>query len=482
MQYTKLWVNGEWVVGTRSETLVNPHTGKPLAEVGYASPEQAKQAIEVAAKAFVSFRTVPAHERARILRSVADALANRREEAARLIAQEAAKPITAARIEVDRTIQTYLFSAEAARDIRGETIPMDAAPRGEHHTAFTKKCPIGVVSAITPFNFPMNLVAHKVGPAIAAGNTVVLKPAEQTPLSGLLLAELFADAGLPSGVLNIIPGSGAELGEVLTTHKDVSFVTFTGSPRVGKLIRAQAGLRKVTLELGSNSPLLIDEGFSSSELDRIAKEATSGAFSYNGQVCISIQRIYVMKGVYEAFVSRLVAYASTLKVGNPLDEQTDISALVNQAAANRLQAWIQHAVASGARIELGGTFEGNVLCPTVLSGVPNDAELNCEEAFGPVVSVTPVESWDEAIKRANNSKFGLNAGAFTKDVERAFQAAEEIEAGGVLINQIPTYRVDHMPYGGIKDSGIGREGVKFAMEDMMDIKLILFRTNVYTPE
>jgi len=482
MKQTQLWIGGQWVGGERLEALKNPHTGETIAEVGYASVEQATQAIEAAAAAFLTFRKFPAHKRAEILRRVADAIAARREEAAQIIAMEAAKPIRAARAEVDRTVQTYLFSAEAARDIRSETIPMDAAPNGEHHTAYTTKIPLGVVSAITPFNFPMNLVAHKVGPAIAAGNTVVLKPAEQTPLSALFLIQIFKDAGLPDGVLNVIPGSGAELGEILTTHPDVSFVTFTGSPRVGKLIRAQAGLRKVTLELGSNSPLLIDNGFSDAELDAIAGQAVSGAFSYNGQVCISIQRIYVQQNVYDAFVARLVRRTQQLQVGDPLAEETDICALINKAAADRLRTWLDNAVRDGAKVEAGGTFTGNVMLPTILSKVPVDTELNCEEAFGPIVLVTPVDNWEHAVRLANASKYGLNAGAFTKDVEHAFYAAEELAAGGVLINQIPTYRVDQMPYGGIKDSGSGREGVRYAMEDMMDIKLVLFRHQVYTPQ
>ncbi len=482
MRQTQLWIAGRWVDAQRLVRLDNPHTGEAIAEIGYASAAQAGLAVEAAARAFESFRETPIHERAAILYRVAQIVEQRAEEAARIIAEEAAKPMKAARAEIRRTVQTYELSAEAAKNLYGEVIPMDAAPRGEDHTAYVVRCPLGVVSAITPFNFPFNLVAHKVGPAIAAGNAIVLKPAEKTPLSSLFLADVFREAGLPPGVLNIIPGDGKELGDVLTTHEQVAFITFTGSPRVGKIIRAQAGLRKVTLELGSNSPLLVDRGFGPRDLDRIAAETAKGAFAYNGQVCISIQRVYVHSSVYEEFVRCLTQHASRLKIGNPLDEDTDISALINGDSADRLKAWLDRAVAGGATVRCGGTFDGHIMHPTVLTDVSADAELNCEEAFGPVVTVAPFEAWEDAIQMANRSKFGLNAGAFTKDIQRAFQAAKQIQSGGVLINEIPTFRVDQMPYGGVKESGVGREGVRYAMEDMMDLKLISFRTGFYEEE
>lgn len=419
-----------------------------------------------------------AHQRADILTRAANLLLERAEEAVRIIALEAGKPVKTARGEISRTVQTYLFAGEAAKQLSGETIPMDAAPRGENHIAFTQRRPLGVVSAITPFNFPFNLVAHKVGPAIAAGNTIVLKPAEQTPLSALFLAELFAEAGLPAGVLNIVLGYGHELSEALTTHPDVKFITFTGSPRVGRIIRQQAGLRRVTLELGANSPLLVDSGLNDTELDKIAFETAIGGFAYNGQACISVQRVFVHEDVFDTFTSLLAKHANQLKVGDPLDEDTDISALINENAAQRLASWLKEAVDAGATIHAGGTMENNVMRPTVVTGVPSEAALRCEEAFGPIVSVTPFHSWDEAIFLANESKFGLHAGVFTKHIERAWQAAEELESGGVLINQVPTFRLDHMPYGGVKESGIGREGIKYALEDMTELKVIGFRTGV----
>ncbi len=479
MKQTKLWMADKWVEPDRYVPLNNPHTGEVIAEIGYASVKQAKEAIETAATSFESFRDTPIYERADILFKVAQIIGERKEEAAQIIAKESAKPIKAARNEIDRTVQTYQLSAEAAKNMHGEVIPMDAVPHGENHTAYVVRHPLGVVSAITPFNFPFNLVAHKVGPSIAAGNAMVLKPAEKTPLSSLFLAEVFQEAGLPAGVLNIIPGDGKELSEVLTTHEKVSFITFTGSPRVGKLIRAQAGLRKVTLELGSNSPLLIDQGFSEADLDKIAQQTTTGAFSYNGQVCISIQRIYVHTSLFEPFVQRLVTHVKGLKIGDPMEEDTDISALINEDSAKRLKSWVEQAVGAGAKIRVGGTFDKTIMYPTVLTDVPREAELNDQEAFGPVVSVTPFEKWEDAIRMANDSKFGLNAGAFTKDIQRALKAAKELQTGGVLINEIPTFRVDQMPYGGVKESGVGREGVRYAMEDMMDLKLVSFKTGVY---
>lgn len=476
---TQLWINGEWVPGARLVPLVDPYSDDEIASVGYASVAQVSDAIAAAHRAFLSFRNTPAWERANILRSVATLIADRRDELIDTIARESGKPLKAARMEVDRTVETYRFAAEAARDIRGESIALDAAPRGERHSAYTVYRPVGVVSAITPFNFPMNLVAHKVGPAIAAGNTIVLKPAEQTPLSALVLAGLFKDAGLPDGVLNIIPGDGKELSEMLTTHPNVAYITFTGSPRVGASIRAQAGLRKVTLELGSNSPLLVDEGFTDAELDQIAAETVAGSFSYNGQVCISIQRVYVHRSLLDAFTARVAKGAKKLKIGKPIDDETDITVLINQAAADRLASWLAAAVAGGAKVVTGGRIDGRVMEPTVLTDVPEDAELMTEEAFGPVLIIAPFDTWHEAMELANRSKYGLNAGAFTKHVDRALQATEQLEAGAVLINQVPTFRVDHMPYGGVKESGVGREGVRYAMLDMMDVKLIAFRSGVF---
>ncbi|WNC13894.1 aldehyde dehydrogenase family protein [Brevibacillus brevis] len=469
MDKRHLWINGKWVEGEKYEPLHSPYTGEVLAHIAQATIEDAKKAIEGAHAAFQAFKDRPAYERAQILANAVHLLEQRKEEAARIIASEAAKPIKAARMEIVRTIQTYQFAAEEAKRIYGERIPMDAAVGGENRIGFTMRVPMGVVSAITPFNFPFNLVAHKVGPAIAAGNTIVLKPAEKTPLSALFLAELFQEAGLPDGVLQIIPGLGPELGPVLNTHPYVKNITFTGSPRVGKEIRKLAEFRKVTLELGSNSALIVDEGI---DADAIMDRVVEGAFSYNGQVCISIQRIYVHRSLYETFLKKLVARTKQLVIGSPFDEKTDVTAVINKDSLERLASWIEEAVQMGAKVECGGEVQGPVMTPAVLTAVPHQAKVIQEEVFGPIVSVMPFESMEDAIRLVNDSRYGLNAGVYTRDIHRAFVCVHEIETGGVLINDIPTYRLDHMPYGGIKDSGTGREGVKFAVTEMMEEKFV----------
>lgn len=469
MDKRHLWIDGKWVEGEKYEPLHSPYTGEVLAHIAQATIEDAKKAIEGAHAAFQAFKDRPAYERAQILANAVHLLEQRKEEAARIIASEAAKPIKAARMEIVRTIQTYQFAAEEAKRIYGERIPMDAAVGGENRIGFTMRVPMGVVSAITPFNFPFNLVAHKVGPAIAAGNTIVLKPAEKTPLSALFLAELFQEAGLPDGVLQIIPGLGPELGPVLNTHPYVKNITFTGSPRVGKEIRKLAEFRKVTLELGSNSALIVDEGI---DADAIMDRVVEGAFSYNGQVCISIQRIYVHRSLYETFLKKLVARTKQLVIGSPFDENTDVTAVINKDSLERLASWIAEAVQMGAKVECGGEVQGPVMTPAVLTAVPHQAKVIQEEVFGPIVSVMPFESMEDAIRLVNDSRYGLNAGVYTRDIHRAFVCVHEIETGGVLINDIPTYRLDHMPYGGIKDSGTGREGVKFAVTEMMEEKFV----------
>ncbi|RNB77003.1 aldehyde dehydrogenase family protein [Brevibacillus fluminis] len=466
-----LWINGKWEEGTRYEPLHAPQTGEVIAEIAQATEAEAKRAIEVAHEAFQQFRWMPAHQRAGILMKAVQLLEAKKEEAAQIIATEAAKPIKAARTELVRTIQTYQFAAEEAKRIYGERIPMDAAIGGEDRIGFTMRVPMGVVSAITPFNFPFNLVAHKVGPAIAAGNAIILKPAEKTPLSSLFLAELFQEAGLPDGVLNVVTGFGPDLGPVLNTHPHVKNITFTGSPRVGKEIRKLAEFRKVTLELGSNSALIIDEGV---DVGSIIGRVVEGSFSYNGQVCISIQRIYVHRSLYQTFLDQLVERTKQLVIGSPYDEKTDITAVITKDSLERLSSWIAEGVQAGAKVVYGGTVDGQVMTPAILTDVPHQAKLIQEEVFGPIVSVRPFDQIEEAVGWVNDSRYGLNAGVYTPDINHAFYCVNHIETGGVLINDIPTYRLDHMPYGGIKDSGTGREGVKFALMDMMEEKFVSF--------
>jgi acyl-CoA reductase-like NAD-dependent aldehyde dehydrogenase len=401
-------------------------------------------------------------------------LQERMEEAAEIIAVEAAKPITLARAEVARTIETYKFSAEEAKRIHGETIPLDAAPGGEGRVAYTVREPVGVVGAITPFNFPMNLVAHKVGPAIAAGNTIVLKPALQTPLSSLFLAELLEEAGLPAGALNVVTGSGKVVGEKIVTDPRVNMITFTGSPGVGIGIRNKAGLKRVALELGSNAAVIIDKGV---DIDRIISRCVTGAFSFQGQVCISLQRVYAHEEVYEAFVEKFVEATKLLKIGDPLDPTADLSALISAQDVQRTLDWIEEAKQGGAKVATGGKAEGNVLYPTVILEADTCLKVSCQEAFAPIVLINKVKSVEEAIELVNDSRFGLQAGIYTENVRTALDAAEKLHVGGVMLNDIPTFRVDHMPYGGVKESGMGREGVKFAVEEMTELKLIVWNRN-----
>lgn len=467
-----LFINGEWLEAKEYRPLYNPYNNELLAEVAFADSADVEMAIAAAEKARPVMAKMPAHERASILERLVELLKINEEECVRLLALEAAKPWTTAKAEVSRTIMTYKFAAEEARRIHGETIPMDAAPGGEDRISFTIRQPIGVVAAITPFNFPMNLVAHKVGPAIAAGNTIVLKPASQTPLTSLYLAVLLQEAGLPSGALNVITGYGSIVGERLIQDDRVKAITFTGSPAVGIGLRNKAGLKRVTLELGSNSALIVDKEI---DLDSIISRAVTGAFSFAGQVCISLQRVYVHEDLYEEFVEKFVEKTKSLKIGSPMELDTDVSALISPKDVERSLQWIEEAKRSGAVLAAGGHREGNIVYPTVLLQVDPKEKVSCQEVFAPIVLINKVSSVEEAIAYVNDSRFGLQAGIYTNNVFTALKAAEELEVGGVMINDIPTFRVDHMPYGGVKESGIGREGIKYAVEELTEMKLISFK-------
>lgn len=470
----ELWIGGSWREAKAYEELRSPYSGELLAEIALAEAEETKEAIAAAHAARQAMRALPSHERAAILERVAAALNARRDEAARLIATEAAKPIKYALAEVDRTVQTYKFSAEEAKRIHGETIALDAAPGGEGRLGYTKREPLGVIGAITPFNFPMNLVAHKVGPAIAAGNTVVLKPAEQTPLSALFIGELFHEAGLPAGALNIVTGYGHVAGEAIVTDERVAKLTFTGSPEVGKSIRAKAGLKRVTLELGSNAALIVDKDI---DVPKIIARCVMGAFSNQGQVCISLQRVYVHEAVFDTFARQFVESASRLRLGDPLDQDTDVSAMISEKEAQRALAWIEEAKAAGANVRLGGVIENGMLKPTVVTDAGDTLQVSCKEIFAPVVVLHKVGSMEEAFERVNDSRYGLQAGIYTSSLQMALRAADELQVGGVMINDIPTFRVDHMPYGGVKESGLGREGIRYAVEEMTELKLVVINRN-----
>ncbi|WP_449442918.1 aldehyde dehydrogenase family protein [Ureibacillus acetophenoni] len=473
MKETKLWINGKWIETENSYTLTSPYNGEPIANVAKASVSDVEKAIEGAHEAFQSFKKTTAYERAEILYKVVEIMRGRKQEFAEILAKEAGKPIAAGLAEIDRTIATYQFSAEAAKQATGETVPMDAAPGTKDRIGFTKRVPLGVVSAITPFNFPFNLVAHKLGPAVAVGNTVVLKPATQTPLSSLVMAEIFKEAGLPDGVLQIVTGSGSELSDTLVTHPLVKKVTFTGSVPVGLKIKEKVGLRKITLELGSNAALIIEP---STPIDKIVARCVGGAFGFSGQVCISLQRVYVHESIYDQFAERFVEETKKLKVGDPLDPSTDVSAMIHPKEVERMKQWIEEAKGQGAQVATGAEFTERWMSPTVMTNVKPDMKIVCLETFAPVVSLVPYKTLDEAIDLVNASDLGLNAGIYTNVLTDALKAADEIEAGAIVINDIPTFRIDNMPYGGVKNSGYGREGIKYALQEMTDLKFITIKT------
>lgn len=469
-----LYINGQWMEAKEYAPLYSPFSGELLAEIAQADGGDVDEAIKAAKAASKVMAKMPASQRALILEKAVAIMEARKEELAVILAQEAAKPLRTGRGEIARTIQTYKFAAEEAKRIHGETVPLDAAPGGEGRLAFTVRKPIGVVGAITPFNFPFNLVAHKVGPAIAAGNTVVLKPASQTPLSSLILADIFAEAGLPAGALNILPGKGAVVGEKLVGDSRIAAITFTGSPAVGIAMKNKAGLKRVTLELGSNSAVIIDHNVEITQA--LIDRCVMGAFSFSGQVCISLQRVYIHQSKYEEFLDKFKEATEKLVLGDPLKEETDMSSLISLKDHERMGAWVQEAVDAGAHVVTGGkAVTDRLYAPTILTNVGAHVSCSCQEVFGPIVVVTPFETIDEAIEAVNDSRFGLQAGIYTSDIHAAMRAAEELEVGGVMINDIPTFRVDNMPYGGVKDSGFGREGIKYAVEELTELKLIAIK-------
>jgi acyl-CoA reductase-like NAD-dependent aldehyde dehydrogenase len=401
---------------------------------------------------------------------VAELLRERREEFARTIAMEAGKPITTAGIELDRAVQTITFSALEARRLTGETVAMDAHPAGEGKAGLILRLPIGIVAAISPFNFPLNLVCHKVGPGFAAGCAVVLKPATATPLSALLLAELEQEAGLPPGWLNVVAGSSAEIGDVLIGDERVAALTFTGSGDVGWKLKERAPRKHVALELGNATPVIVE---ADADLEDAAARLAGNAFSFAGQSCISVQRIYVARDAYDAFLERFLPRVETLVVGDPADEQTDVGPLIDADAKDRVLEWIGE---SGGEILTGGDVtDDGLLRPTVIARPSPDAKVSCEEVFGPVCTVTPYGSLDEAIELANGTRYGLQAGIFTANVKSALAAARRLEFGGVTVNEAPTFRADQMPYGGVKDSGNTREGPAYAVRELTEERLIVLQ-------
>ena len=466
----RLLIGGEWVETGEWREVRSPYSGDVVGRVATGGAAEVRRALDAAEQALQN--PLPAHKRAEILVRVAAGLGRRHEEVARTISAEAGKPIKAARVEAARAMSTYTFAAVEARKLAGDMVPMDASQAGVGKLAFTLRRPRGIVGAISPFNFPLNLVAHKIAPALAAGCPVVLKPAGQTPLSAFLLAELETEAGLPPGWLNVIVGPASEIGDVLVEDDRVRVITFTGSGDVGWSIAERAPRKHVALELGNSTPAIVA---ADADVDGAAEKLAANAFSFAGQSCISVQRIYIENAAYDSFVEQLVRRVEALNVGDPADDDTDVGPVIDEDARTRILEWIDEARRGGAEVLTGGDLDDELIKPTVIAGAARDLKVSCEEVFGPVCTVNRVGSLDEAIELANSTRYGLQAGIFTASLESALRAAQELEFGGVTINEAPTFRADQMPYGGVKASGNTREGPAYAVRELTEERLVVLQ-------
>lgn len=464
-------INGKWKTTAKELPVINPFD-KSLVGVTYlCGTAELNEALESASVAFEVIKKYPSYKRAEILQKCVDGIKKRSEELARIIALEAGKPIKDARGEVARAGNTFQIALEESKRLGGEVLPLDISPGAEGRFAIIRRFPAGVVLGISPFNFPLNLVAHKIAPAMACACPIIIKPASKTPLSALLLGEIITEAGYADGAVNIVPSSGADAGKLLEDER-VKKLTFTGSADVGWRLKATAVKKKVTLELGGNAGVIIHDD---ADIDYAAKRCAQGAFSFAGQVCISVQRIYAHKKIFNEFTDKFVKICSSLRLGNPMDESTDIGPMIEPAALDKTDAWVNEAVQGGAKLLTGGKRRGACFEPTVLTGATPTMKVCSEEVFAPVVTLEPYESFEEAVSKVNQSRYGLQAGVFTKDMGRILFAYETIEAGGVIGNDIPTFRVDNMPYGGVKESGFGREGVRYAIEEMTELRLLALK-------
>jgi acyl-CoA reductase-like NAD-dependent aldehyde dehydrogenase len=465
-----IFLAGRWVDSPDLLPVTNPaDPDNPAGATYHATPEQYEEAVNAAVEAFEVTRKLPAYERGRILREISAGIKARREELGRIIALEAGKPIRDALVEVDRATLTFRLGAEEAERMTGELIPLDLMPASKDRVGITRRFPIGPIAAISPFNFPLNLAAHKLSPAIASGNSIVLKPPSKDPLTMLTVAEIVESAGVPAGAVSILPMT-RELGDRMVADERFKLLTFTGSPSVGWRMKERAGKKKVVLELGGNAGVIVDN---TANLDWAVKRILVGAYAYAGQVCISVQRMFVHEAVWDAFMEKFLAGVAGLKVGDPLDPTTDLGPMVDEHQASRTQRWVDEAVEMGGKVLAGGRANGTFFPPTVLTDVPDTAQVCSNEAFAPLVVAFPFKDMGEAIARVNDSMFGLQTGVFTNDLAGAWQAFGELEVGGVIVNDIPTYRIDHMPYGGVKDSGLGREGLRWSIEDMTELRIMV---------
>jgi acyl-CoA reductase-like NAD-dependent aldehyde dehydrogenase len=461
---------GRWVDSPDALVVANPaDPDNPAGATYHATEAQYEEAVNAAVAGFEETRHLPAYERGRVLRAISAGIAARREELGALICAEAGKPIRDSLVEVDRAILTFRLGAEEAERMVGEMIPLDLMPASKGRIGVTRRFPIGPIAGISPFNFPLNLAAHKLAPAIASGCSIVLKPPSKDPLTMLTVGEIVAEAGLPAGAVSILPMT-RELGDRMVEDDRFKLLSFTGSPSVGWRMKARAGKKKVVLELGGNAGVIIDK---TADLDWAVRRNLVGAFTYAGQVCISVQRMFIHEDVWDPFMSKFVEGARSLKVGDPADPETDLGPMVDAAAASRTQRWVDEAVALGGKVLLGGQSDGTYFQPTILTETPPTAQVCSNEAFAPLVVAFPFRDFDAAIAGVNDSMFGLQTGVFTNDLAHSWRAFEGLEVGGVMINEVPAYRIDHMPYGGVKDSGQGREGLRWAIEDMTEIRIMV---------
>jgi glyceraldehyde-3-phosphate dehydrogenase (NADP+) len=467
----KLLINGEWRSTAKELEVFSPYDGA-LAGVTYqGGPRELKEALDGAQSAFETLREWPAYKRATVIGAVVAGLRARTEEIAAVISMEAGKPVKDSRSEVGRAINTFQIALEETKRLEGSLMPLDLMEGSEGRFGLVKRFPVGPVLGITPFNFPLNLVAHKVAPCMACSNPVIVKPASKTPLTALLLAEIIDEAGWPAGGVNVVPCPG-EVAETLLKDERLKKLSFTGSPAVGWRLKSRAGRMRVTLELGGNAGVVVTED---ADIEYAAKRCIAGAFSYAGQVCISLQRIYVHTSVFDDFKRVFLDGCAALKLGDPMDEATDVGPVIDTMALERIGAWVDEAVKEGAEILTGGKPSGSIFPPTVLTGTRPSMKVSSEEVFGPVVTLEAYDRFEEAVATVNSGPYGLQAGVFTRDISRAFYAFERLDVGGVIVNDIPSYRADNMPYGGVKMSGFGREGVRYAIEEMTELKVLVLK-------
>lgn len=469
----KMFLRGEWAERDDRIEVKSPYDGQTIDTVPSATQSDVDAAVAGAVEGAAVMREMPGIERFRILRTAADLMFARQEELGRIISREEGKILAEGRFEASRAAETMELSAEEAKRLGGEVLPLDGAPGGAGKLGFTLRVPCGVVVAITPFNFPLNLVCHKVGPALAAGNSVVVKPATDTPLSALKLIEILLEAGVPPLAVSCLTGSGARLGEALCSDTRVRKISFTGSVEVGKRIIAAAGLKKVTMELGSNSPLIV---MPDADLSKVVEATLATGYSNAGQVCISAQRVIALAPVYDELVDRLRPRVAQLRVGDPLSPNTQMGPMIRERDAARVCEWVGEAVSGGARLLCGGSRDRSLMQATLLADVAPQMRISCDEVFGPAVCLTRATHIDEAIQLANDSRYGLSAGVFTQDVDAAVKFARRVESGNIHINWGPQWRADLMPYGGLKESGLGKEGPKYAVQEMTELKTIVIHS------